>query len=296
MFDVVGRCLSRRLVGRQRELAAVARLLDRGLGGHGEQLLITGPPGAGRTALLRAAADLAAERGVPVSWLTPDEAAPAIAAAVGPCLLLIDDLDRDASRGTDVLVEPLPAGVTLLATARDSIAQAAELRLRALTEAEMADVLPELPADAVHGLWLLSAGLPGHACELADDMAGTDGLAVLTLALSGQSRSEFLRPDIGLIRLLEESVEAVLPPTVRARVLARLARELLADPSAAPRRRELADEAAADAEHAAADGSAATAGVLAEVLDSRLHAVGSGRGRRAAQRCQADRAIRAPGR
>jgi tetratricopeptide (TPR) repeat protein len=273
MVDVVGRGLSRRLVGRQRELAAVARLLDRGLDGHGERLLLTGPPGAGRTALLHAAADLAAERGVPVSWLTPDEAGPAVTAADGPRLLLIDDIDRVASGAADALVRPLPAGVMLLATAGGSIEQAAELRLRALTEAEMADVLPELPADAVHGLWLLSAGLPGHACELAGEMAGTDGLAVLTLALSGQSRAEFLRPDIGLIRLLEESTEAALPSPVRARVLARLARELLADPSAAARRRELADQAAAEAEYAAADGSAAAAGVLAEVLDSRLHAL-----------------------
>jgi hypothetical protein len=273
MSDGVDRCSGRRLVGRQRELAAVARFLDLGRDGHGGQLLITGPPGAGRTALLHAAADLAADRGIPVNWLTPDAVGLGIAAADGPRLLLVDDLDHVDSHAAELLVRMLPAGITLLATARGSIAQAAELRLRALTEAEMADVLPQLPADAVHGLWLLSAGLPAHACALADEMVGADGLAVLTLALNGQSRAEFLQLDVGLIRLLEESTEGVLPPQVRARALARLARELLADPSAAARRRELADQAVAEAELAAADGSAGAAGVLAEVLDSRLHAL-----------------------
>jgi tetratricopeptide (TPR) repeat protein len=270
----MGRCLGRRLVGRQRELAAVARFLDRGLDGpKGRQLLISGPPGAGRTVLLHAAADLADDRGIPVSWLTPDATGLAIAAADGPRLLLVDDLDPADSHAAELLVGVLPAGITLLATARGPIAQAAELRLRALTEAEMAEVLPELPADAVHGLWLLSAGLPGHACALADEMVGRDGLAVLTLALDGQSRAGFLQQDVGLIRLLEESAGEVLPPPVRARVLARLARELLADPSAAARRRELADQAVAEARSAAAGESAGAAGVLAEVLDSRLHAL-----------------------
>jgi tetratricopeptide (TPR) repeat protein len=236
-------------------------------------LLITGPPGAGRTALLHAAADLAEDRGVPVSWLTPDAADRAIAAADGPRLLLVDDFDRVGTDAVELLVRVLPAGITLLATAGGSIAQAAELRLRALTEAELTDVLPELPAGAVHGLWLLSAGLPGHACALADEMVGTDGLAVLTLALNGQSRAEFLQPDVRLIRLLEEAAGGVLPPQVRARVLARLARELLADPSAAARRRELADQAVAEANSAAADGLAGAAGVQAEVLDNRLHAL-----------------------
>jgi hypothetical protein len=257
----------RRLVGRQRELAAVARLLDCGRDGHGGQLLITGPPGAGRTALLHAAAGLAHDRGIPVTWLAPDAAAAAITAEGGSRLLLVDDLDRASPHAAEMLVRTPPAGTTLLATARGPVAQVAELRLRALTEAELAEALPELQADAVHGLWLLSSGLPGHARALAGELAGADGLAVLTLALNGQSRAEFLQTDVGLIRLLEESVAGVLSPPVRARALARLARELLADSSAAARRRELADQAIAEAR------SAGEAGVLAEVLDSRLHAL-----------------------
>lgn len=248
----------------------MGRLLDRGRHGHGGQLLLTGPPGAGRTALLGAAAGLASDRGIPVSWLTPDGSVPAISTGEGPRLLLADDLDRAGPHGAESLVRMLPAGFMLLATAASSIGSIAELRLRALTEGELAEVLPELKPDVVHGLWLRSGGLPGHACALAGELAGADSLAVLTLALNGQSRAEFLQPDIGLIRLLEESAADVLPPPVRARVLARLARELLADPSATSRRRLLADQALAEAESAAAAGAA---GVLAEVLDSRLHAL-----------------------
>ena len=245
----------------------MARLLDCGRGGHGGRLLITGPPGAGRTALLHAAAGLAHDRGIPVTRLAPDAAALAITVEGGSRLLLVDDLDRASPHAAEMLVRTLPVGVMLLATARGPVARAAELRLRALTEAELAEALPELRADAVHGLWLLSSGLPGHACALAGELAGADGFAVLTLALNGQSRAEFLQPDVGLIRLLEESTACVLPPQVRARVLARLARELLADPSAAARRRELADQAVAEAR------SAGAPGVLAEVLDSLLHAL-----------------------
>jgi hypothetical protein len=231
-------------------------------------LLITGPSGAGRTALLNAAADLARDRGIPVCWLTPDAAAPAMTADGGSRLLLVDDLDQASPRATETLVRARSDGTMLLATARGPVAQLPELRLRALTEAELAEALPRLRADAVHGLWLLSSGLPGRACALAGDLDGADGLAVLTLALNEQSRAEFLQPDVGLIRLLEESVAGTpLPPPIQARALARLARELLADPSAAARRRELADEAVAEAR------STGAADVLAEVLDSRLHAL-----------------------
>jgi len=263
----VDRGLRRGLVGRQRELAAVARLLDRGRDGHGGQLLITGPPGSGRTALLHAAAGLAGDRGIPVTWLAPDAAALAMTVGDGPRLLLVDDLDRAGSHAAELLARTPSAGTTLLATARGPVAPAAELPLRALTEAELAHVLPELSADAVHGLWLVSSGLPGHARALADELTGADGVAVLMLALNAESKVEFLQPDVGLMRLLEESIAGELSPPVRARALARLARELLADPSAAARRREVADQAAAEAR------AAGDAAVLAEVLDSRLHAL-----------------------
>src|SRR5262245_45875328 len=102
-----------------------------------------------------------------------------------------------------------------------------------LTEPELAGLLGGLPADAVHAIWLASGGLPGPALELA----APDVDAVVRRALDLPSRVAFLELDAGLIRLLE-SVDP-RDPALRARVLARLARELLADPSAATRRRAL---------------------------------------------------------
>ena len=46
-----------RLVGRDREVAAVGLLLDRAAAGTGGVLVVYGPPGAGRTALAEAAGD-----------------------------------------------------------------------------------------------------------------------------------------------------------------------------------------------------------------------------------------------
>ncbi|WP_153414615.1 hypothetical protein [Nocardia macrotermitis] len=260
----MSRHLRDRLIGRKRELAAVAGLLDSRNGNR--PLLVTGPPGAGRTALLCAAADLADDLGIPVTWLAPDVAVPD-AIADRPRLLLIDDLDRIGQHEAEAYIDALPTDAIVLAAARHPVTGTDELRLRSLTEAELGESLSDSRAEVVHGLWLLSSGLPGHAHALSAELTGADRLAVLTLALNGPSRAEFLQPDVGLIRLLEESIETALPPRIRVRTLARLARELLADPTAATRRRELADRAVAEAR------TADDPGVLAEVLDSRLHAV-----------------------
>ncbi|MFF3753745.1 hypothetical protein ACFYYH_25300 [Streptomyces sp. NPDC002018] len=142
-------------------------------------------------------------------------------------------------------------------------------RRRELSAAELSVLLPDLPPDAVHALWLFSGGLPGPALALARELTGLDATVdpVAHLALTVPSRAQFLELDVGLIRLLESAAGRPAPPAVRARVLARLARELLGDTSARSRRGELADEAVALAR------SAGDPGTLAEVLDSRLHAL-----------------------
>jgi hypothetical protein len=53
-------------MGRRSELAAVKELLDRAAAGTGGHLIVTGPSGAGKTALADAAARLARDRGLPV--------------------------------------------------------------------------------------------------------------------------------------------------------------------------------------------------------------------------------------
>ncbi len=56
------------MVGRDRELARVARLLDDAVAGRGRLVLCTGEAGIGKTRLAEEAAALAAARGVPVVW------------------------------------------------------------------------------------------------------------------------------------------------------------------------------------------------------------------------------------
>src|SRR3984885_12066224 len=56
------------MVGRDRELARVVRLLDDAVAGHGRLVLCTGEAGIGKTRLGEELATAAAARGVPVAW------------------------------------------------------------------------------------------------------------------------------------------------------------------------------------------------------------------------------------
>ncbi|MGH3256408.1 MAG: ATP-binding protein [Streptosporangiaceae bacterium] len=56
------------MVGRDRELARVTRLLDHAVAGRGHLVLCTGEAGTGKTRLAALAAALAAARDVPVAW------------------------------------------------------------------------------------------------------------------------------------------------------------------------------------------------------------------------------------
>jgi hypothetical protein len=275
------------LIGRRRELAAVARMLDRARDGVGGVLVIAGPPGSGKTALADAAAALARARGLGVERTSAPGGLPVErtsapgglpvertstsgglpvqhALTPGARLIVLDDADRGA--WPDVSALTGSGAAVLLMSTGDT--HRPDLRLAALTEPELAELLPGLSPDAVHAVWLASAGWPGKALDLAGSL---DGLgerdAVVELALTTPSRSEFLILDVALIRLLESAATRPLPGATRARVIARLARELLGDPSAAARRRALGDEALALARFAGDPGT------IAEVLDARLHAL-----------------------
>jgi tetratricopeptide (TPR) repeat protein len=143
------------------------------------------------------------------------------------------------------------------------------MRLHPLTEPELSELLDGLSREQVHAVWLASGGLPGAALTIADQLAGSEeGVdAIVHLALTTQSSASFLDFDIGLERLLEAAAQRPMPPATRARVLARLARELLGDPAARQRRQALIEEAVTLAR---ADGSP---GTIAEVLESGLHAL-----------------------
>ncbi|WP_422772891.1 AAA family ATPase [Plantactinospora sp. WMMC1484] len=247
------------MIGRRRERAAVQRLLDRAVAGVGGCLIVVGPAGSGKTTLGDVAADLARQRGLPVNRT-------ATADGTGPQLVLLDDLDRTAPTvDLDSLVR---GGAAVVATTAEARPSGQHLYLTPLTEAELAALLPDTPSGAVRAIWLLTAGWPGPALDLAASVpTGADEDAVVEAALTSPSRGQFLVLDMGLIRLLEDAASRALPPALRARVLVRLAAEMLGDPSASARRRELVDEAVRLAR------DSGDPGTLAEVLDGRLHAV-----------------------
>ncbi|GGK21758.1 hypothetical protein GCM10011583_62230 [Streptomyces camponoticapitis] len=287
-------------------MAAVDRLLDGATAGRGGHLVVSGPRGSGRTALVDAAAEGARARGLTVlraagtvsghavwdglvEWPEPPpghqgpggaprpkgtdpQTPPVVPAGAGPRLLVVDDIDRAGPAAVEIyrlLAFRADPGTALLVTTEEPLGAPPEVRLGGLTEQELAALAPGLSVDAVHALWLASGGLPGAALTLAGDLVGlpesTD--PVLHLALTARSGTGFLDIDAGLVRLLETAAERPLNPVDRAQVLARLARELLGDASAAGRRRALADEAL-DLARAVGD-----PGSLAGVLDSRLHAL-----------------------
>ena len=200
-----------------------------------------------------------------------DDAAGALVSA-GLRLIVVDDVDR---RGPEA-VEFLPvlaarvggSSTAVVVTASAPVGTGQEVRLGPLDEEGLGAVVGESRPEVRRALWLASGGLPGPAVSLAGRLGRLDPGAdpVVHLALSAPSQVTFLAVDPPLIRLLETAAGRAVDGPVRAWVLARLARELLADPAAGPRRRALVDEALALAR-------AGEPAVLAEVLDARLHAL-----------------------
>ena len=185
-------------------------------------------------------------------------------------LLVIDDIDQGGAAALQVLqVVAARAAVTSTAVVVTSVLPVGvgtELRLGGLTEDELATMLPDLAAQARRAVWLASGGLPGAAQSLAADLATSADQAhpLVHLALTAPSQAEFLDVDTGLVRLLELAIPQAPDDSTKARLLARLARELLGDSSAGPRRRALADESLKPAR------DLGDPGVLAEVLDARV--------------------------
>jgi hypothetical protein len=294
------------LVGRIVELRALEELLERAAGGSGGLVVVTGPRGSGRTALADAAVELARGRGLRVVRAAPargqpgrlvwaqlladvgaaqaaerlladdagplqlDQAARRLAAGTGR-LVVVDDLDHGGPEAVEflaVLAGRLTAGSTaVMVTAGEPLGLGRELRLAGLTEEELAAVVGPVPADAGRALWVASRGLPEVAWSLAATLAGAEGDPLTHLALHAPSNAEFLDLDVDLVRLLEAAAGRAGADGTRARVLARLAYELLSDAAAGPRRRDLADQAL---RLARAAGDRRT---LAEVLDRCLHAL-----------------------
>ena len=287
----------------------IARLLERARGGAGGLLVLVGPAGSGKTAMVEAAAGEARRRGFAVLRASPaggqpgglvwaqllrdtdapdDLAARLLGGNAGtldldsaarhlvsrsPRLIVVDDVDRGGPDAAEVLsvvaVRCAAAATAVIVTAAAPLGLGPELRLGPLSEEDLAVAVGGLDGEAAHALWVASRGLPGVARQLAQELAdlGEHDDPVVHLALRAPSTTAFLDVDTNLVRLLEVAAGRAADDALRARVLARLARELLDDASASARRRALADEALQLARRAADPGT------LAEVLDARLHAL-----------------------
>lgn len=295
------------IVGRGREIAQVDRLLARAAAGSGGVLTLVGPAGSGKTTMIDLAADKARYHGFEVLrgsppagqhgrmvWaqllrdlgdhdglagqLLADDITPLdldqIARTLltgGKLVLLIDDIDKGGTDATDFLslvaARASAHGVAVVVTAATSIGMDRESQLPGLSEAELAQVLGNQPPDVLSALWLGSDGHPGAALSLATDLVAGATDPLVQLALKVPSRARFLEVDNRLVRLLELAVLRTEEPLPRARVLARLAYELLGDSTAAARRRSLVESAETLARPLGDDS------VLAEVLDARMHAL-----------------------
>ena len=188
-------------------------------------------------------------------------------------LIVIDDIDTGGHDAVEVLAlvasRIVVSSTAVVATAQTPLGAGRDLRLAGLAESELGDVIGDMPAGQRRAVWAASGGMPGIARMLAGQLdalpPGRD--ALVHLALHAAQRGEFLAVDDSLIRLLETALGRTGDEGIRARLLARMSRELLGDPLAGPRRRSLADEALTAARRAGEDS------VLAEVLDARLYAL-----------------------
>ncbi len=296
------------LVGRAVEIADLVGVVDGAVAGRGELVCVVGPHGAGKTALVAVLIEAARKREVEVlatsvlagqsgrgAWvrLLADAGAAAesldvlrtgqdvvtVGAVLGrlvvmrPRLVVVDDVDLGGPDGFEVLellaTRLIGGSTAVVVTSSRPLGLGRQLGVTGLTEQDLAAALPGVDPAHRHAVWVASRGLPGAARELSaalgDLPTGRDPL--VHLGLAAVARSEFLSVDDDLVRLLEQALPRAAEDGSRARLLARLARELLGDPLAGEQRRVLADEALRLAR------TAGTGGVLAEVLDARLHAL-----------------------
>ena len=190
-----------------------------------------------------------------------------------PRLIVVDDVDRGGPDAVEVLsvvaARCADSATAVIATAAAPLGLRPELRLAGLSEQDLALAAGGVDAEAAHALWVASRGLPGVARRLAQELAdlGKHDDPMVHLVLRATSTTAFLEVDTNLVRLLEVAAGRADGDGTRARVLARLARELLGDASAATRHRMLADEALRLARRTADPAT------LAEVLDAWLHAL-----------------------
>jgi class 3 adenylate cyclase len=212
------------LVGREEELAAVESSLAAARSGTGTMLLVEGPAGIGKTSLLRAARERAAERGMTVLHARATE------------------LERDYPMGVarQALEPAIRSGQD-----RDRLLRGAA-KLAGPILLDVSDPLEATPVGILHGLYWLIANLADEAPVLlaVDDAHWADEPSLRFLAylarrvedlpvalLIGSRGEEGAGADAALAEMRVEAVgRRVEPPALDAAGVERLLRELEAGP------------------------------------------------------------------
>jgi len=253
------------LAGRHRELAALHRLLERAAGGRGGLLVLIGPDGAGKGALLDAVCAEARARGFVVERQFDDTSREVLR------LLAIEhvvDEDDEIARLSAMAADAATTHTAIVVATETSLGLGPELVVGPLDRDDFTSVVADLAPDEQEALFLATRGLPGLARRFATELAAPgDDDPFIHLALRLTSSAGFLEVDVALVGLLEAALERARDTATRARLMARLAYELLGDAGTGDRRRALADEALQLARDVGDDRT------LAEVLDARLHAL-----------------------
>jgi tetratricopeptide (TPR) repeat protein len=296
------------LVGRNRELAEVAGVLDRAARGVGGVLVIVGPSGVGKTAVLDASAEIAAQRGFEVAYRRPvarqpgrliwaqllrdAEADEQIAAALladpdsltvdaatsllvseRPRLIVVDDIDRggpDCIAFLAVLASRVAGAPTVvLASSSTALGISPEVQLKPLSEKDLAVLFGDLPADTRRALWIACRGLPGAARSLAEELRSLDAVQDPLVHLALHAVSRADFLDVDVT--LVRLLEGALARTRDDATRARLLARLadaLLGDPSAGRRRRELADEALELARRTGDPS-----TLAEVLDARLSAL-----------------------
>lgn len=192
-------------------MAQVRLLLEGAASGAGGALVVIGPSGSGKSALIEAAVEEALRHGFGVGRATAgvglpgrfvwaqllrdvegadalaegllndprpldlDAAARALTSGTHR-LIVVEDLDRagpEAVEFLSVLASRVgTSSAAVIVTAAAPVGVGHELRLDGLGEDDLAAVVGEVPQEASHALWVASGGLPGPARSLADKLAG----------------------------------------------------------------------------------------------------------------------------
>ena len=142
----------------------------------------------------------------------------------------------------------------MLVTATTPLGLGDDIVLGPLSEADLAGAMTHLSPEVVHAVWVASRGNPGTATVLLREVTDLDAAPdpldpfdppdpLVHLAPSATSTTRFLTVDWAMVRWLDEALTHRMDDASRVRLLAKLAAELLGDPTSTARRRELVDSA-----------------------------------------------------